>query len=264
MTEKLKFPLMFIFTVLLTFLYAYHYSALTFLIYISIITLSALFLVLGGELYSFLPVITFVISLAFINMYRAFINPSFQFQTDMIAEQLLGASMVIMWWLNMVLLYREGSRRRYLESILTQLEKIDPVSGVLTLNELLDELFYLTRRIERRDEPASLIVITLPTIKGKVPEKLLSAIGRIITSSIRIGYDIVGRENEKFFIILQGTGTDKAHIVINRIIQKLGKEHIIKGKELISKLNVKIRPLSYNYEANKTLILSETEMISSA
>jgi len=247
---------MFVFTILLTFLYAYYFSIVGFIIYICIITISAIVLVRKGELYSFLSVIIFVIAVAFINMYRAFMNPSVTFQMNMLAEQLLGASMVIMWWLNMTLLHRESDRRKYLENLLIQLEKIDPVSGVLTLNELLDELFYLTRRIARRDEPASLIVITLPTIKGKVPDKLVATMGKIIMGSIRIGYDIVGREDEKFFIVLQGTGPDKANIVINRILGKIRKESSINGKYLIDKLKVQTYPLSYDYEENKKLILS--------
>ena len=254
MIEKLRFPLIFIFTMIVTFLYAHYFGTVGFFIYIGIIATAAILLVKWGELYSFIAVITVVLAMAFIDIYKAFINPSMAYQIHMVSEQLLGASMILSYWLMMVLVYRETRRRHICETTLKQLEKIDPVSNVLTINEFFDELFYLSRRLARREEPATLITLTVNTIDGVLPAKVAHIMGQLLLESIRVGYDIVGREGNIFLIALQGTDENNADIVIQRIMDKMDNLKHIDGKALKSLISVSKYPLSGNYDANKALI----------
>ncbi len=181
-------------------------------------------------------------------------------QVQLITHQLLFATIFLSWWLIIALIYTEEENLIKLKAMLNQLRKIDPVSGVLTFNEFISEMFLVTKAIARRNEPASFIFIKIKTPLGKEPKTLLRIIGNTILDSIRRGYDIVGKTgNNTFVIMLQGTDTDKANIVINRILQKLEKHPRISGEELRKYMEIYTLPATENPETNEQIIRDHTQ-----
>jgi len=258
---NIRFPALFLLSIVLTYLYAINFSTIEFSIYIGIIAITSLVLVKWGELYSFFTLITVIFASAFIRMYMAFTNSPSAYQMHILTEQTLGMAMVLSWWLLIVYTYREHREREKLQTLLESLEKIDPVSGVLTISELIDELFYITRTLSRRGEPATLIKLTIKGYSGNVPQKVLKHIGNILLESIRVGYDLVGREGNTFFIVLQGTDTKRANLVIERIKERIQTEKHINGKELLEQITFETIPLTHDFETNKNLLLKQSENI---
>ncbi len=251
---SIKFPALFILSIFVTYLYASTFTMWGFVVYIAVITIASAALVKWGELYSFFTLITVIFVSAFVKIYLAFMNPATSYQIHLLSEQTLGIAMVLLWWILIVYTYREHKRREELEQLLYTLEKIDPVSGVLTMSEFKDEMFYITRALSRRNEPGTLIRITIKGLSDKVPDKVLREVGNIILSSIRLGYDIVGRDGNTFFVLLQGTDTEHAQIVIDRIKKKVLSGKHINGHFIAQNMNIITTSITHDFETNLSLL----------
>jgi GGDEF domain-containing protein len=122
------------------------------------------------------------------------------------------------------------------------------------MSEFNDELFYITRALSRRNEPGTLITVTMEGLSGNVPDKVFREMGNIILSSVRIGYDIVGRTGNTFFVILQGTDTERAQVVIDRIKNTLQSSENINGKSIAEHIQITTTPITHDFETNQKLL----------
>ncbi len=238
-------------SIVATYTYAIFFHSSRLFLYLVIIILSVITVEFAGELYSMIILLITLTIMAFFNLAIAFKYPSFLHQVSVIGEQLLGASLMVSWWLFFILTYRESARRHYYEQLLQQLNKIDPISELLTPSEFFDNLFYLIRNMVRKNETAFGIIITVDSPDMEIPSSIRKILGNIIKSSVRIGYDLMGDFQTHMAIALNNTNEKGAEIVKNRIIDKLSRTRY--GKGLIPKLNFSTFPLSTNYEENKKL-----------
>lgn len=184
-----------------------------------VIGISILIMTIIHERYVFLYGITVVISYGVFLTIKAFVNDqSTDVQILYIYDHLLLTSCILLFWVLITIIKNIGYENENLQMKINTLEKNIKQTGLLTMNEFLEQAKLIHKASERREEESWFIEISLKPVKKRIKQNLLEYVSVIVLDSIRADFDIVTTDNmQKVYILLQSTDLSGVDVVIDRI-----------------------------------------------
>ncbi|MEQ2529286.1 hypothetical protein WMO40_21655 [Bacillaceae bacterium CLA-AA-H227] len=177
-------------------------------------------------MYSFAILIAIILGLAFYN-----VGTSWYFAWDIskqginIAVQALLSFAALMAWIYGYTVRKNSKVLQALNSELLRLRKYEEHTGILTLNEFLEQAEILFTGMKRRKETGFLVHILIKESKEYKQRILRDKLSKAVLESIRAKYDLAGQLHPSAIILyLHNTTEQGVEIVMERLKGKL--DHI--------------------------------------
>ncbi|WP_449621028.1 hypothetical protein [Robertmurraya sp. Marseille-Q9965] len=174
-------------------------------------------------IYSFAILITLILGLAFFN-----VGTSWYFAWDIskqglnIAVQALLSFAALMAWIYGYTVRKNREVLQALNTELLRLRKYEEHTGILTLNEFLEQAEILFTGMKRRKETGFLVHILIQESKDYKLRILRDKVSKAVLESIRAKYDLAGQLHPHALILYLNNTTDQGvDIVLERLKGKL-------------------------------------------
>lgn len=201
-------------------------SQIYFISMIVLMFLIGILSMLMRTMYSFAILITIILGLAFYN-----VGTSWYFAWDLskqginIAVQALLSFAALMAWIYGYTVQKNRVVLQTLNSELLRLRKYEEHTGILTLNEFLEQAEILFTGMKRRKETGFLVHILINERKDYKQRILRDKLSKAVLESIRTKFDLAGQLHPTAVILyLNNTTEQGVEIVLERLKGKL--DHI--------------------------------------
>ncbi|WP_066187909.1 MULTISPECIES: hypothetical protein [Gracilibacillus] len=193
-----------------------------YLLAVGLLIVSVLNMALMHERFVFLYTIIMVIGYAALLTVAAFINNQpVETQLLYIYDHVLFTSFILMFWVLNHYTKRLGYENVDLRKQVKELQKRQPNTSILTMNEFQEQAKWTLASVQRNNKQAWLVELTIDekskSIRRVVQEKIEEAGLR----SIRSNFDLITSSGSTIYVLLRDTEHYGVEIVLHRIEQKL-------------------------------------------
>jgi hypothetical protein len=177
----------------------------------------------------FAVLITFILGLGFYTVVCSWgAVGNMMGQVQQIVAQVLFSVAATVVWLVFYHINNEKNRVMELEQEVQALRKVEPITGVLTYNEFIDNARLLLSGMKRRQESGFYLIISVKLQdkeKGYRTRVKYEKLMALLLASTRTQYDLIGYlDKDRAIVFLSNTDHQGLQVVLDRFYQKVVDE----------------------------------------
>lgn len=197
-------------------------------VYVSLVVATGILFSFLSRNAGFVLLIGEVLVLGFAFTYKAYQEGlTSMAQVPLVVHHIAFALTLILLWILFYFIHQHNEIMDEMKEKVKRLQKMEPQANVYTRHEFFEKAKVIWTGMKRRNESGYIGILSLADREPHYTKQaLFKTIGKVLVSSVRGDYDLVGKyKDDSLIVLLQNADEKGLSIVLNRMENQLA-EHI--------------------------------------